>query len=79
MTESMKLSTNTEAAPIIASEGTSQNSTLKLLADRYAKRWTRIIDRMAQKHIRQPERLRLDLLYYKQAEAAVRSLYADAT
>ena len=42
MTEGMKLSTKTEAAPLLESEGTGSNGALQLLANRYAKRLARI-------------------------------------
>jgi hypothetical protein len=72
MSEGMKLSTKTEAAPILATEGTSNNSALQLLADRYAKRLARI-------RARAFDLKRDPTPYYTQAEAAVRALYADAT
>jgi hypothetical protein len=68
----MKLSTKTEAAPIIATEGTSSNGALQLLADRYAKRLARI-------RARAFDLKRDPSPYYNAAEAAVRALYADAT
>lgn len=72
----MKLSTKTEAAPIIATEGTSSNGALQLLADQYRKRLERIFLKNAKKN----NQVRLeDILYYNKAEAAVRALYADAT
>ena len=46
----MKLSTKTEATPILVSEGTSSNGALQLLANRYAKRLARIHKRMASKN-----------------------------
>jgi hypothetical protein len=72
MTESMKLSSKTEAAPLLESEGTGTNGALQLLADRYAKRLARIRAKVPKcKHDPTP--------YYKRAEIAVRALYADAT
>ena len=74
--DGMKLSTKTEAAPIIATEGTSSNGALQRLADQYRKRLERIFLKNAKKN----NQVRLeDILYYNKAEAAVRALYADAT
>ena len=73
MTEGMKLSTKTEAAPLLESESTGDNGALQLLADRYAKRLERIKARVPHKVTS------LTYEYYQQAEAAVRALYADAT
>ena len=68
----MKLSTKTEATPILVSEGTNSNGALQLLADRYAKRLARI-------RARAFDLKRDPSPYYTAAEAAVRALYADAT
>lgn len=75
MSEGMKLSTKVEAAPIIASEGTSNNGALQLLADQYAKRLSRIHHRAKNGAVISGDTVR----YYTQAEAAVRALYVDAT
>lgn len=73
MTEGMKLSSKTEAVPLLASEGTGSNEALQLLADRYAQRLARI-------KTRAPHKITVRTYnYYEQAEAAVRALYADAT
>ena len=68
MSEGMKLSTKTEAAPIIATEGTG-NGALQLLAEQYRRRLARIVAKGYHNRT----------AYYEQAEAAVRALYADAT
>ena len=80
MTEGMQLSTKTEATPILVSEGTRSNGALQLLADRYAKRLARIHKRMVDKMEKGDFIIKRDPTpYYRQAEAAVRALYADAT
>ena len=76
MTEGMKLSTKTEAAPLLESESTGNNGALQLLADRYAKRLARISTRLVKK-----DKIvgTATVQYYSNAKAAVRALYADAT
>ena len=71
----MKLSTKTEATPILVSEGAS-NGALQLLADRYAKRRARIHKRMASKNRKLTHN---PAPYYTKAETAVRALCIDAT
>ena len=74
--DGMKLSTKTEAAPIIATEGTSSNGALQLLAEQYRRRLERIYLKAAKKNVQ----VHLGAtIYYNKAEAAVRALYADAT
>jgi len=76
MTEGGWVSSKTEATPILVSEGTSQNGALQLLAEQYRRRLESIFLKNAKKNIQ----VRLsDILYYNKAEAAVRTLYADAT
>ena len=72
----MKLSTKTEATPILVSEGTSSNGALQLLADRYAKRLARIRTTLSRRNVSPSNETEA---YYTKAEAAVRALYADAT
>ena len=80
MSEGMKLSTKTEAAPIIATEGTSSNGALQLLAERYRRRLERVQKHMVDKMEKGDFVIKRDPTpYYHQAEAAVRALYADAT
>ena len=80
MSEGMKLSTKTEAAPIIATEGTSSNGVLQLLAEQYRRRLERIQKRMVDKMEKGDFVIKHDPTpYYNKAEAAVRALYADAT
>jgi len=79
----MQLSNKTEAAPILVSEGTSNNGTLQLLAEQYRRRLVRIRKKLADP-TRSTKKTRGERLadpgpYYNQAEAAVRALYADAT
>ena len=78
MTEGMQLSTKTEATPILVSEGTSTNGALQLLAEQYHRRLERIVETLS---VRVPSQTvpPQTVLYYTQAEAAVRALYADAT
>ena len=76
MSEGMKLSTKTEAAPIIATEGTSSNGAFQLLAEQYRRRLERICRRNAAKNL---STAGTTVRYYNDAEAAVRRLYADAT
>ena len=76
MSEDMKLSTKTEATPILVSEGTSSNGALQLLADRYAKRRARIHKRMASENRKLTHN---PAPYYTKAETAVRALCIDAT
>ena len=76
MSEGMKLSSKTEATPILVSEGTSSNSALQLLAKQYRRRLERIYLKAAKKNVQ----VHLGAtIYYNKAEAAVRALYADAT
>ena len=76
MTEGMQLSTKTEATPILVSEGTSTNGALQLLAEQYRRRLARIYLKAAKTNVQ----VHLGAtIYYNKAEAAVRSLYADAT
>lgn len=77
MTETW-VSSKAEATPILASESTGSNGALQLLADRYAKRLSRINVKLAIKPLKFI--IKHDPApYYAQAEAAVRALYADAT
>ena len=76
MSEGMKLSSKTEAAPILVSEGTSSSGALQLLAEQYRRRLERIYLKAAKKNVQ----VHLGAtIYYNKAEAAVRALYADAT
>jgi uncharacterized protein YoaH (UPF0181 family) len=76
----MKLSSKTEAAPILVSEGTSSSGALQLLAEQYRRRLERIQKRMVDKMEKGDFVIKRDPTpYYTQAEAAVRALYADAT
>jgi hypothetical protein len=76
LSEGMKLSSKTEAAPILVSEGTSSSGALQLLADQYRRRLERIYLKAAKKNVQVPLGA---TIYYNKAEAAVRALYADAT
>ena len=78
MTEGMKLSTKTATPLLVLHDAveTNQNGALQLLAEQYRRRLERIFLKNAKKNIQ------VDLptiLYYNQAEARVRALYADAT
>jgi len=76
----MKLSTKTEATPILMSEGTGSNGALHLLAEKYRRRLERIQKRIVDKMEKGDFIIKRDPTpYYTQAEAAVRALYADAT
>lgn len=80
MSEGMKLSTKIEATPILVSEGANSNGALQLLAEQYRRRLERIQKRMVDKMEKGDFVIKRDPTpYYTQAEAAVRSLYADAT
>lgn len=83
MTESMKLSSKTEATPLLGSEGTGSNGALQLLADRYAKRLARIRAKvhrtLHETYGKVPKWQHDPTPYYRRAEIAVRALYADAT
>ena len=80
MSEGMKLSTKTEVAPILQSEDSGSHGALRLLAEKYRRRLERIQKRMVDKMEKGDFVIKRDPTpYYKQAEAAVRALYADAT
>lgn len=80
MAEGMQLSTKTQATPILASEGSGTNGALKLLAEQYKRHLERIQKRIVDKMEKGDFIIKRDPTpYYTQAEAAVRTLYADAT
>ena len=76
MSETWTSSKTEVVAPIIATEGTSSNGALQLLAEQYRRRLERIYLKAAKKNVQ----VHLGAtIYYNEAEAAVRALYADAT
>ena len=80
MSETWTSSKTEVVAPIIATEGTSSNGVLQLLAEQYRRRLERIQKRMVDKMEKGDFVIKHDPTpYYNQAEAAVRALYADAT
>jgi hypothetical protein len=62
--------------PILQSEDNGSHGALRLLAEQYRRRLERIFLKAAKKNVQVDVPT---IIYYTQAEAAVRALYADAT